>query len=294
MNSFFLNRNSSPELRNFPLVAEFALRKFKTVQLQSFNMEACECLQLYYITEGKFVWIIDSVQYTLYPGELALVLPGQSIISEQGHFDIGSFYSLKLDLTIFKQYLQHSKSKENEPIGNDIQSILNIMEQCMQPQLNDLKRLLPQFQLMQQEIINQEIGYTTKLYYIILDVLVSIARQMNKQSSSQRDFPQSFQKLDQKLRENLSHQWTVEEMAAIVGLGSSTFNEKVKNYTGFPPLNYLINIRISEAIRLLKKNDCSLTDIAYDTGFYSSQHFSTTFKKLTGYSPRQFRKNNLK
>jgi AraC-like DNA-binding protein len=68
----------------------------------------------------------------------------------------------------------------------------------------------------------------------------------------------------------------------------------VKNYTGFSPLNYLINIRISEAIRLLKKNETSLTDIAYETGFYSSQHFSTTFKKLTGYSPRQFRKNNTK
>jgi len=43
----------------------------------------------------------------------------------------------------------------------------------------------------------------------------------------------------------------------------------------------------------LKKKDVSITDIALDTGFYSSQHFSTTFKKLTGYTPSQFRKNNL-
>jgi AraC-like DNA-binding protein len=58
-------------------------------------------------------------------------------------------------------------------------------------------------------------------------------------------------------------------------------------------LNYLINIRISEAIKLLKKKDVTITDIALDTGFYSSQHFSTTFKKLTGYTPSEFRKNNL-
>ena len=99
--------------------------------------------------------------------------------------------------------------------------------------------------------------------------------------------------LEQALRQNLSHQWTVEEMAALVGLGTTLFNEKVKNYSGFSPINYLINIRISEAIKLLKRPDISLTDIALDTGFYSSQHFSTTFKKLTGYTPSEFRKNHL-
>jgi AraC-like DNA-binding protein len=81
-------------------------------------------------------------------------------------------------------------------------------------------------------------------------------------------------------------------MAVAVGMGTTLFNEKVKSYSGFSPINYLINIRISEAIRLLKKPELNVTDIALDTGFYSSQHFSTTFKKLTGYTPSEFRKRN--
>ncbi|MDP9229824.1 MAG: helix-turn-helix domain-containing protein [Bacteroidota bacterium] len=36
----------------------------------------------------------------------------------------------------------------------------------------------------------------------------------------------------------------------------------------------------------------NVTGIALDTGFYSSQHFTTTFKKLTGYMPGEFRKKN--
>src|SRR6478609_2518297 len=94
------------------------------------------------------------------------------------------------------------------------------------------------------------------------------------------------------IRDEILHQRTVEEMATLVGLGTTLFNDTVKSYSGFSPVSYLINIRISEAIKLLKKSDISLTDIALDTGFYSSQHFSTTFKKLTGYTPSQFRKNH--
>ncbi|MCZ8216784.1 MAG: AraC family transcriptional regulator, partial [Cyclobacteriaceae bacterium] len=107
-----------------------------------------------------------------------------------------------------------------------------------------------------------------------------------------RDFPHVFIKLEGALRQNLAHQWTVEEMAAMVGLGTTAFTEKVKNYTGFSPLNYLINIRISEAVKLLRKSDINITNVALDTGFYSSQHFATTFKKLTGYTPGEFRKRN--
>jgi len=116
---------------------------------------------------------------------------------------------------------------------------------------------------------------------------------MTRQNHSGRDFPKTFMHLEEILRQNLAHQWTVEEMAALVGMGTTLFNERVKSYSGFSPINYLINIRISEAIKLLRRPDISVTDIALDTGFYSSQHFSTTFKKLTGFRPSEFRKNHL-
>jgi len=123
-------------------------------------------------------------------------------------------------------------------------------------------------------------------------LLILTARQFIHQSHSQRDFPGTFMKLEQELRKNLAHPWSVEDMAALVGLGTTAFTEKVKSFTGFSPLNYLINIRISEAIKLLKQTDDNLTAISLNTGFYSSQHFSTTFRKLTGYTPSQFRKDN--
>jgi AraC-like DNA-binding protein len=149
------------------------------------------------------------------------------------------------------------------------------------------------FSLLRNELFNQEIGYVTRVNHLLDELLILITRKLTQQNISQRDFPQTFLKLEEALRKDLSHHWTVEEMAALVGLGTTAFSDKVKSFTGFSPMSYLINIRISEAIKLLKKPEANVTNIALDTGFYSSQHFATTFKKLTGYTPSQFRKNNI-
>ncbi len=125
------------------------------------------------------------------------------------------------------------------------------------------------------------------------EFLVILTRQLTRENNPGRDFSKIFLQLEQKLRDNLASQWTVEEMAAMVGMGATLFNNRVKSFTGFTPTNYLINLRIAESIKLLRKPALSLTDIAIDTGFYSSQHFSTTFKKLTGYTPREFRKKSI-
>lgn len=292
MNQFTLHSGCSEELELFPHVMEFALTKNNTIQLDSFSVQKSQSLNIYYILDGKFEWIINRQHQVLYPGDVALVLPGQEVGGSKGFLDIG---------TLFKLYLQVEKTEPSGYLALGKWSNLSGSERftigkvLLLNALNVLKmkeagNLLHE---IRSEILNQEIGYFTRVNHLIDTLLIIIARQSTRQASSRRDFPQTFMKLEQTLRKNLVHQWTVEEMAALVGLGTTAFTEKVKNYTGFSPLSYLINIRISEAIKLLKRVDINITDIALETGFYSSQHFSTTFKKLTGYAPGQFRKRNI-
>ena len=177
-----------------------------------------------------------------------------------------------------------------QKLSNAISKILSVNESPILSKFTDGAKILKS---VQNELANQELGFHARVNHLIDELFILITRQLTRQSNPGRDFPKTFMNLEQALRQNLSHQWTVEEMAALVGLGTTLFNEKVKSYSGFSPINYLINIRISEAIKLLKRPGISLTDIALDTGFYSSQHFSTTFKKLTGYTPSEFRKNHL-
>ena len=293
MSQFFLEQENSPELRPFVHVNEFALKKNNSIRLNSFNNVSSLCLRFYYILEGKFDWIINGECHTLYPTDLAIILPGQELYAEKGYLEIGSLYWLSLHLNIKDPESKNALHKWSTITSPELISIKKILFLNNVPVVSRSKDAGSIFSQLRNELFSQEIGYVTRVNHLLDELLIMITRKLTQQNISQRDFPRIFFKLEETLREDLSHHWTVDEMAALVGLGTTSFSDKVKSYTGFSPMNYLINIRISEAIKLLKKPQAHMTNIALETGFYSSQHFSTTFKKLTGYTPSQFRKNNI-
>lgn len=293
MNQFLLRQGISDELQSFPHIIELALKRNNSIHLNSFTQSASDYIRFYYVLDGKFEWFIQHEHYVLYPADLAIILPGQTFGSEKGYLDIGTlcWLHLEFEVTASKVKTHHNKWSSVSPV--ETATIRKILALNNMPVISKFREAGTVFQNLRSELFSQQLGYSTRVNQLLDELLIMVARLLTKQNSSQRDFPLAFLKLENTLRQNLSHQWTVEEMAALVGLGSTAFTEKVKSFTGFSPLNYLINIRISEAIKLLKRLDVNVTNIALETGFYSSQHFSTTFKKLTGYTPSQFRKNNL-
>jgi AraC-like DNA-binding protein len=292
MNQFVLQQGHSRELQLFPHIIEFATKKNFSIRLNSLPGTTADYVRIYYILDGKFEWCIHDQHHMLYPGDVVVVLPGQKFGGTKGFLEIGMLSWLHVHIHKQEngktQFGAWSSLSENEMQA--IGKTLLLDRAVVLTRLNEASRI---FLSLRHELFNHEIGYGTRVNQLLDELLILIARQLTKQSNPGRDFPKTFLQLEQKLRENLSHQWTVEEMAATMGMGTTLFNEKVKSYSGFSPLNYLINIRISEAIKLLKKPEMNVTDIALDTGFYSSQHFSTTFKKLTGYTPSEFRKRNI-
>jgi AraC-like DNA-binding protein len=290
MNQFHFRHAQSQEVQYFPHILEFALRKNSSIQLNSLNSTSTDSIRIYIVLEGKFEWVIDGKNHILYPGDVAIVLPGQIFGGENNILHIGTLFWIslqvqKLDMTGM------SLGKWSQLSRNECLAIGRIL--CLnKASVIKLKELHTLFHNLRSELMDRELGFNTRVNQLLDEMFILIARQCTRESNSHRDFPQTFMKLEQALRQNLAHQWSVEEMAALIGIGTTTFTEKVKAYTGFSPLNYLINIRISEAIKLLNRQEDNVTDIALRTGFYSSQHFSTTFKKLTGYTPSDFRKRN--
>ena len=103
------------------------------------------------------------------------------------------------------------------------------------------------------------------------------------------DRDRNISKLDQKLKNDLSQRWTLQDMSGIMNMGQTSLNLLLKRKTGFTPQQYLMRLRINEAKSLLRNTEYSITEIALNCGFSSSQHFSAAFKRTTGYRPKDYR-----
>jgi len=93
------------------------------------------------------------------------------------------------------------------------------------------------------------------------------------------------------MKKNIKVNISVDNIAAACGLSESQFARRFKQASGVTPADCLQRIRIEEACRILRETNNSITEVAFELGFSSSQYFSTVFRRYTGMSPYNFRKN---
>lgn len=88
---------------------------------------------------------------------------------------------------------------------------------------------------------------------------------------------------------DVSRRWTLAELAELASMSRSAFAASFKQRVGRPPLEYLIEWRMSLARDALLHGSSSLSELASVTGYESESAFSTAFRRVVGSSPRQFR-----
>ena len=93
-------------------------------------------------------------------------------------------------------------------------------------------------------------------------------------------------------REFCSPSIDVTPYANELNLSKDRFSVIFKNYFGYPPHQYHIMIKIKEAEFLLKHTSLSIGEISGYLGFSNQLYFSTVYKKHTGETPSQTRKNS--
>lgn len=93
------------------------------------------------------------------------------------------------------------------------------------------------------------------------------------------------------MEENYSEDITISMIASVAGISIRESQRCFREIMHTSPMHYLLNIRISKAMRLLQKNEYTISQIAFHTGFGSSSYFSKQFKDIVGKTPRQYKES---
>lgn len=83
----------------------------------------------------------------------------------------------------------------------------------------------------------------------------------------------------------------VEQMVNRSGLAERTFKRRFKQATDHSPIEYLQQVRVHEAKRMLERTDLPVEQISWTVGYADPTSFRRIFRRLTGVSPAAYRRN---
>ncbi len=124
-----------------------------------------------------------------------------------------------------------------------------------------------------------------------LEKTLLLADRINPNTSYLLDWDDRIKDAVKYIENNLRKRISVAELADEVGMSKSHLAHLFRRQTGYSPMHYQQRYRLHKAQQLLLYTNKLIQDIATEVGFVNPYHFSTRFRKMSGQSPTEFRKN---
>lgn len=127
-----------------------------------------------------------------------------------------------------------------------------------------------------------------KLQAAVLQLLIALVEAGVSAEQGVRDI--RFQSFVDRMRREPKKSFPMDEAVRELGLSANTIRARFKKFTGLSPQSFMVKCRIRRAQDLLREGKMSVTDIAAELGFSSSQNFAIRFRQETGKSPTEWRR----
>ena len=170
----------------------------------------------------------------------------------------------------------------------DAQSCLKL-----QPEVSEKVRLKMMNMLV--EYGNGEIYYEELIRVEIMNLLILLSREYKKSpvsvnmSALHERYKPMVDEAIRYVEEHYAETLKLEDLCRISMVSKTYFCYLFKMITQRTFVEYVIELRIQRAVELLQDGNNSITWVGFEVGFNDSTHFSRTFKKLQGVSPRTYR-----
>ncbi len=239
-------------------------------------------MEICYLKKGKRVYNVDGRDYVMKGNDVFITYPDEKHGSGLNPHD-----------KAFLFWIQVTLSKKKKPF-----LFLH------PPQAAILKKRLrslphryffgnPQLQQMFEKIFHLYENRTSDLCRIsIANVVTELLLTVIECADAQKErcFSEDIQRVVSRIQEHVEENFSIDQLAHDACLSTSRFKAKFREQTGMPPGEFITRTKIEAGKKMLLSGKHSVTDVAFNLGFSSSQYFAAVFKRITRQTPSSLKK----
>lgn len=253
--------------------------------------------QIWYVTRGQCEHYVEDRFYLMTAGDTFLIPP------KMEHRTVlcpdSAVISVELSL---EDVLPAQKSQTDLQSHLDMMLVMNFLEnsRSRQPRFRFRPESMPKVDRLMKELLeefNQEAPcYQDMLRVRLQELLLLFIREFivspdyRATDATYERYRSLMDKTIAYIDAHYTESLSLEDACRISTLSKTYFCYLFKLITKQTFVEYITQRRVQGAMRLLENTDCSIQTVSEQMGFHDAAHFSRTFRKVVGVSPRAYRK----
>jgi len=241
--------------------------------------------EFHYIVRGDLDWWAEDKSYRVKPGMVFMTRPGEMHGSSDTFFQPTELYWFQLRLPRSKSMVGLTSTETSF-----LRQRLGALTERLFSASNQIR---PAFECILDEHrfpssgspIIARAGLHQLIGFLIRDHDMYVGGQKGSTPLSSQ-----IQSAIDLISHSLGDPPPIDTVANEVCMSPGHFRARFRRETGFTPYEFLTRCRIDKAKDMLLKGRWSVTDVAFQLGYSSSQNFASSFKRQTGMTPTFFRK----
>lgn len=249
-----------------------------------------DCFEIAYITKGKGVHIINNIKHPVSEGSILLIsrksihtyytdseLEWINIIFDPNLINMNNIdKSTSMSMLSISLFTDLFNIDSSELIDIELSNLINID--------TIIKEMLREYNA-------KNIGYQEILFGYLQVVLISIFRSYFLKSQQKNDESQKLlNAVIDYLDKNMSKKISLQSIAKRTFVSPRYFQILFKNHTGETLTTFIRKYKIEKAKNLLINSNMNVIQIMQEVNIPDQKNFYSTFKKFTGMTPLQYRK----
>lgn len=276
---------------------QFFIRKYNADEKGTY-LHRHTYVQINYVYKGSGYHMVGDKKTEIFKGDIFIIppfVPHEIVSDKDKSLEIFEF-EFRTDFV-----LPHIEDDEKAESYLDFAYLepFMVVEEKMRPRFNLDDRMRNEVESIlweaHEEYEKQGTGYKLVSKALLLKLLVLVGRAFSDEikgtetESILGKYKKAMLKAAEYIEENYSKALTLDEISSKAGYSKSHFCYLFKAVMGKTYVEYLNEVRVSAAKRLLTETEMSISEICYEVGYNSCANFNKNFKLITGVTPTSVR-----